>query len=150
MSTKLAHFGKIPYCLKRNLCILLDHMDKIVHFEVPFENEKRVKDFYGSVFGWTIKNIPEMKYASAITGPSNQNGMPSEAGYINGGLTERNNHIRSPVITISVQSIDESIKNIEVAGGKIVKPKVNVGEMGFAAYFEDTEGNIIGLWQNKK
>ena len=23
------------------------------------------------------------------------------------------------------------------------------GDMGFAAYFNDTEGNLIGLWENK-
>ncbi len=24
---------------------------------------------------------------------------------------------------------------------------MQVGDMGYAAYFKDTEGNIIGLWQ---
>ncbi len=25
--------------------------------------------------------------------------------------------------------------------------KTPVGDMGFAAYFKDTEGNVIGLWE---
>lgn len=32
--------------------------------------------------------------------------------------------------------------------GKIVHDKFNVGDMGYAAYFKDTEGNILELWQN--
>ena len=26
--------------------------------------------------------------------------------------------------------------------------KMAVGDMGFAAYFKDSEGNVMGLWQN--
>ena len=32
-------------------------------------------------------------------------------------------------------------------GGKMVREKMQVGDMGYASYFKDTEGNIIGLWQ---
>jgi uncharacterized protein len=27
-------------------------MYPVVHFEMPYENQKRVEDFYASVFGW--------------------------------------------------------------------------------------------------
>jgi predicted enzyme related to lactoylglutathione lyase len=27
-------------------------------------------------------------------------------------------------------------------------PKQTVGEMGFSAYFSDSEGNIVGLWES--
>jgi len=36
----------------------------------------------------------------------------------------------------------------EQLGGKTVQKKMPVGDMGFAAYFKDTEGNVIGLFQN--
>jgi predicted enzyme related to lactoylglutathione lyase len=29
-----------------------------------------------------------------------------------------------------------------------VGEKLAVGDMGYAAYFTDSEGNLIGLWQN--
>jgi predicted enzyme related to lactoylglutathione lyase len=54
---------------------------------------------------------------------------------------------KTPVIYVRVESIDKSAAVIEKNGGKIIKPKAPVGNFGFAAYFEDTEGNVIGLWQ---
>ncbi len=36
---------------------------------------------------------------------------------------------------------------LEEAGGKIVRAKMPVEDFGYAAYFKDTEGNIVGLWQ---
>jgi len=32
-------------------------------------------------------------------------------------------------------------------GGEVVMGKMQIGEMGHAAYFKDIEDNIIGLWQ---
>jgi len=29
-----------------------------------------------------------------------------------------------------------------------VTPRQEVGQMGFSAYFNDPEGNLMGLWQN--
>jgi predicted enzyme related to lactoylglutathione lyase len=36
---------------------------------------------------------------------------------------------------------------VEAAGGKAVTERMPVGDMGFAGYFTDTEGNLIGLWE---
>jgi predicted enzyme related to lactoylglutathione lyase len=39
-------------------------------------------------------------------------------------------------------------ERIESLGGKQVRGKQPVGAIGFAAYFTDTEGSIVGLWQS--
>ena len=123
-------------------------MDKVVHFEIPADNLARAKRFYNTVFSWKMSEIPEMEYVMAGTVESDENGMPKETGAINGGMLERQDPVKSPVITINVKSIDQAAATIEKNGGKIVRPKMPVGDMGFAAYFKDTEGNVIGLWQN--
>jgi len=123
-------------------------MDKVVHFEIPADNLARAKRFYNTVFGWRMNEIPEMEYVIVGTVESDENGMPKETGAINGGMLERQDPVKSPVITINVKSIDQAAATIEKNGGKIVRPKMPVGDMGFAAYFKDTEGNVIGLWQN--
>jgi predicted enzyme related to lactoylglutathione lyase len=89
-----------------------------------------------------------MVYVLVGTVESDENGMPKEIGAINGGMLKRQDPVRSPVITINVKSIDQAAVAIENNGGKTVRPKMPVGNMGFAAYFKDTEGNVIGLWQN--
>jgi predicted enzyme related to lactoylglutathione lyase len=60
---------------------------------------------------------------------------------------ERSFGIKGPVLTINVDNIDASIEKIQKQGGKIVQGKMEVPTVGFIAYFEDSEGNILGLIQ---
>lgn len=125
-------------------------MDKVVHFEIPAEQVERAQKFYGEVFDWKINAIPEMKYTIVNTGPTDDKGMSQEIGFINGGMMKRNDMINKPVITIQVDSIEESAKKIVAGGGSMIMDKVAVSDMGFSAYFKDCEGNIMGLWENAK
>ena len=34
-------------------------------------------------------------------------------------------------------------------GGKTVRGRQEAGQMGFAAYFKDCQGNLMGLWANR-
>jgi len=122
-------------------------MDKVVHFEIPADNLARAKKFYSTVFGWNMMEVPEMEYVMVGTGPSDENGMPKEPGSINGGMLERQDPVKVPVVTIQVQNIDQAAATIEKNGGKMVRAKMAIGDMGFAAYFKDSEGNVVGLFQ---
>ena len=122
--------------------------DRIVHFEIPFDDGERARAFYTGVFGWQAQEMPEMQYTMMMTGPVGDNGMPSEPGFINGGMFQRQDTINVPVLTIGVDSIDEALDKVEASGGKTVEAKQAVGDMGFTAYINDSEGNLIGLWQN--
>ena len=53
-----------------------------------------------------------------------------------------------PVLTIDVDSIERRLDKVEASGGKTVEGKQPVGDMGFTAYINDSEGNLIGLWEN--
>lgn len=126
-------------------------MNKVVHFEIPFDNEERAKKFYQDAFGWQIVSVPEMNYVMATTVESDpQTMVPMTAGAINGGLMKRDTSSgKNPVIVIDVQNLDEHLTKIKNAGGKVVMPKTEVGDMGSYARVADTEGNIVGVWQNK-
>jgi uncharacterized protein len=121
---------------------------RVVHFEVPFDDADRARQFYSDVFSWQIMPMPEMDYTIVSTGPAGDDGMPSEPGYIGGGMMQRQQPASSPVITIEVDDIDATVNAIEKHGGAAAGEKMAVGEMGFAAYFTDSEGNLMGLWQN--
>jgi predicted enzyme related to lactoylglutathione lyase len=120
---------------------------RVVHFEVPFDDADRARGFYRDVFEWEIQPMPEMNYNIVSTGPATDQGMPSEPGYIGGGMMQRAAPVNSPVITLQVDDIDATVIAIEKHGGKAVGEKMAVGNMGFAAYFNDSEGNLMGLWQ---
>ena len=51
------------------------------------------------------------------------------------------------MITIDVDDIDLALERIGTLGGTTVLPKQEVVGMGFTAYFTDSEGNLMGLWQ---
>jgi hypothetical protein len=123
-------------------------MGRVVHFEIPFDDADRARNFYRDVFDWQIQPMPEMNYTMVSTGPTSDEGMPSEPGYIGGGMMQREAPVNSPVLTLGVDDIDSAIIAIEKNGGTAVGEKLAVGEMGFAAYFKDSEGNLMGLWQN--
>lgn len=126
----------------------VSNMNKVVHFEVPFDDKERAKKFYSEIFNWDITEMPEIQYTAATTTPTEESGIPTEPGAINGALVERTEGQPNPVITIEVDSIDEHIEKIKQAGGEAVSEKGEVPEMGYYLYFKDSEGNVIGLWEN--
>ena len=123
-------------------------MDKVVHFEIPYDDADRAHALYREAFGWELRTAPEMAYTMVTTTPTDDNGRPGEAGGINGGMLARQGPITSPVITINVDDLDEALARVEKLGGSVAMGRQTVGSMGFSAYVTDTEGNVIGLWQN--
>lgn len=123
-------------------------MDKVVHFEVPTDDINRAKKFYSEVFDWEIKPIPEAGYDMITTIPTGENRIPVEPGAINGGLMKRHKAGEPITIVINVNSIDEYLKKIEASGGKTLVKREKVKDLGFYGRFEDTEGNMVGLWED--
>ncbi len=125
-------------------------MDKVVHFEITFDDHSRAKEFYGSVFDWELNDNDMgngMVYTTATTVPIDEQMRPKEPGAINGGFTGRGSETPYPVITIGVDSIDETLKKIEAGGGSTVTPRTPIPNMGAFAYFKDSEGNTMGLFE---
>lgn len=125
-------------------------MPKVVHFEIPAEDLDRAKQFYGTVFGWSLDTmpIPGGEYTSVVTTPvDEQTQMPTDPGAINGGMFARTADLPTPVITIDVEAIDDALHSVEAEGGSVVQPRTEMPGMGAFAYFRDPEGNVMGLWE---
>jgi len=125
-------------------------MDKVVHFEIPVDDPARAKEFYGSVFDWGLNDADMgggVVYTTVQTIATDENMMPKEPGAINGGIMRRTADTPAPVITIQVDGIDDVLKKIEAGGGKTVQPRTEIPNMGAFAYFKDSEGNTLGLWE---
>jgi uncharacterized protein len=126
-------------------------MRKVVHFEIPADNLERAKKFY-SIFGWKLQDWP-MDDGSIYVGISTvevdeNTSLPKEPGSINGGLVKRDEFIQTPQVTVNVPSIDEYIAMVKEAGGSLVMPRQKIENMGYFAYVKDTEGNLLGLWED--
>jgi uncharacterized protein len=122
---------------------------RIVHFEIPFDDEARARAFSGAPFGWDLQSYPGMDYTLVSTGPTGDQG-PTEPGFINGGMAQRSKDFTAPTVVVDVDDIEATLAEVEAKGGTVVSGKSPVGQMGWAAYFRDPEGNTVGLWQTAR
>ena len=120
---------------------------RVVHFEIPYDDGDRAREFYRSAFSWQLQGMPGMGYTLVTSGPTGDGG-PTEPGFINGGMMSREDSpSRTPILVVDVHSIDDAVNLIGELGGSTLREKQPVGDMGFAAYVQDPEGNVIGLWE---
>jgi predicted enzyme related to lactoylglutathione lyase len=116
---------------------------KVIHFEIPADNPERAVKFYSKVFNWKIdKWEGPVDYWLVTAGDEKELG-------INGAITLKAN-LSVTTNTISVPSVDDFIKKIKDAGGKVVQGKMAVPGVGYMAYCSDTEGNMFGIMQMDK
>jgi predicted enzyme related to lactoylglutathione lyase len=52
-------------------------------------------------------------------------------------------------VYFSVEDIPETLRRINANGGKTLMPKTAIGQYGFIAQYEDTEGNRLALHSMK-
>jgi predicted enzyme related to lactoylglutathione lyase len=123
----------------------------VTYFEITADNVERAKKFYENIFDWKIERYDKNgEYWSITTTEVGEDDWtPKEPGEINGGLVKREKSNEPVLDYITVDSIDETIKKIEKNGGTIIEPKTKMGEWGWWATFKDTEGNMLGLYQEE-
>lgn len=126
-------------------------MDKVVHFEIPFDDKDRAMKFYKEIFGWGMSDLgPKMgDYVLAQAAETGSDHMVQDKGAINGGLAKRDKNNAMPRVYIQVESIEEAMKKIESSGGKSTSAPMPIPN-GRMATFVDSEGNSIGLVDNSK
>ena len=116
-------------------------MPRPVHFEIPVYDQARAAAFYQGVFGWEIQQWEGAPYWLATTGPDDRPG-------INGALGLRGPDFAVPMFVIDVDDLDASLALVEEAGAEIVVGKNPIPGVGWSAYFVDTEGNRVGMFQS--
>lgn len=114
----------------------------IVHVEIPAENLGKAGEFYGELFGWNIKQVPEMDdYLMWVTGDGSGGGfMPVSSEYPAGQV----------LVYIASDDIEEDLEKVMELGGKIVREKTEIPGMGWYGVFEDPTGNVLALYTDLK
>lgn len=121
-------------------------MARVVHFEVHAENPERAVAFYERVFGWRFQHVPAIDYWMIATG---------DGPGIDGGLLRRRGPaptqgqaVNAFVCTLGVDNVDASVAAALEAGATMAVPKMAIPNVGHVAYVVDTEGNILGIYQD--
>jgi len=134
-------------------------MNPVVHFEMPAEDTSRMRKFYESAFGWKTKQLgPDMgEYVVVETTETDENHMIKKPGAINGGFYKKSGNPMGqyPSVVISVDDINDAMKKVKDAGGKVIGGQKGDGTpdeipgIGLYASIIDTEGNRISILQPK-
>jgi len=111
-------------------------------FEIPVNDLVRAKTFYEAVFGMPMsiqtKGILQM---AMWLKPSNPSGAGGSLIKVDGIKPSHN----GTLVYFTVDDIQSVLDRVNASGGKTLKAKMSIGEYGFIAHFEDSEGNKIGL-----
>ena len=116
-----------------------DSPNPVAWFEIPVTNMARAKGFYEHVLGTSLEPMQ--------MGPADMAMFPSAQGPA-GCLIKSEGYTPSHAGTLvyfAVADIAGTLAKAQGRGGKTLVPKMDIGEFGFVAHFEDSEGNRVAL-----
>lgn len=121
------------------------HANPVNWFEIPVADMARAKKFYETTLGIQI--------AETEMGPNRMGWFPMEMGAAGSAGTLIQGDGRKPshegtLVYLHVDKIDPTLEAIQKAGGKPLMPRTSIGEHGFIAHFEDSEGNKVALHES--
>src|SRR5262245_11799088 len=92
--------------------------NRVAHFEIYADDPDKLSKFYTSLFDWSIEPMPNMDYHWIKTVETDEKGMPSEAGGINGGMMKRPAGFedRAWVNYVNVKSLEATIERAKKLG----------------------------------
>jgi uncharacterized protein len=111
-------------------------------FEIPVSDMDRAVAFYQAVFKKELTKI-EMSGESLSMFPYHS-GNPNATGALVKSESEQPSATGTMVYFTCVD-LSSELSRVAAAGGKILKEKFSIGEHGFIAHFQDTEGNKVGM-----
>lgn len=116
-------------------------------FEVSVSDMARAKKFYEAVFNVQLQEMEMMGMLMAFFPGENMSGK------VSGGLVQGPMHLPSmdgaKIYFNGNPDLSDALGRVEDAGGKVTMPKTKIADdIGYMAFFIDTEGNSVALHSN--
>ena len=114
-------------------------------FEISVSDIARATKFYESIFGIKMEQMDMMGMKMAMfPGSDNMNGK------VSGALVQSQMHKPSAdgakIYFNGNPDLGVALGKVEAAGGKVTMPKTRISDdIGYMAFFTDTEGNGVAL-----
>ena len=122
---------------------MLSDGNPIVWFELPATDLERAKKFYDVIFAIDVRffDAGELRFGFF---PMEEGGANAAGALVHQPAMYRPSH-DGALIYFAVRDIEAVLARVEAAGGRIFQHRKAVGEFGFVGFFEDSEGNRVGL-----
>jgi uncharacterized protein len=120
----------------------MTNVNPVGWFDIHVSNMERAKKFYETVFNITLTDLP-IEWGKQSFFP-----FSPESPNISGALVEKVDMTpngNNTVLYFETGDCTKEEKRIQEAGGRVVQPKLHIGEFGYVSIFIDTEGNTLGL-----
>jgi len=123
-------------------------MNPVVHFEMPFEDRKRMAEFYSKAFGWKAEMLGEDMGHYVVVTTANADVKPdAPRGAIGGGFFPKKPDwpAQHPSVVIAVEDIKQTMREVTQDGGKVLGEPMDIPGVGLYVSFFDTEGNRVSM-----
>ena len=115
-------------------------------FEIPVTHIERASKFYAEVLGGELNQMEMMGTKMAF--------LPMDGEGVGGSLCQGDGYKPTSdgakIYLNGGEDLNVRLAKVEKAGGKVVMPKTKINdEIGFMAFFVDTEGNNMAFHSPK-
>ena len=111
-------------------------------FEIPVSDINRARKFYQAVFNTEFESM-EMNGVQLAVFPMVHGGSGAAGALVQGGCAEP--ATTGTLVYFMTDTIDAGLERVTKNGGKVMMPRTAIGEHGFVAHFQDTEGNKVAF-----
>jgi hypothetical protein len=108
----------------------------VSYLRIPGEDPHGLAEFYGAVFGWSIRGHP--------THPAFEDGTGHVIGHFVSDQTVAGEGGVRPYVF--VERVDETVAAAVAHGAEVVAETYPEGDL-LVATFRDPAGNVVGIWQ---
>lgn len=122
-------------------------INPVVHFEIPVTDMERAIGFYEAVFGYRLTREEVDGYDMAFF--PRADGKPGASGALAKGDVYQPSR-EGAILYFDVPDIDAVIAKATARGVRVLYAKKDIGDAGFVAEIEDSEGNRIALSQVRR
>lgn len=121
-------------------------INPVVWFEIYVNDMDRAQKFYEAVLATKLEDLPMPPGEDGLLMKFFPNGTDR---FGSGGALAKMDGVaaggNSTMVYFGSADCNVEAARVEAAGGKLIRPKFNIGEYGFVALATDTEGNMFGL-----
>ena len=114
-------------------------------FDIYVNDMERAASFYQSVFKNELEDIGDPTDSNVL-----MRAFPTDmATYGSGGALVKRKDCGpvtgGTIVYFAVEDCSIEQSRVKKAGGKVINPKMSIGEFGWVSVCKDTEGNMFGL-----